>query len=312
MTQETNQTQERRKVMDGIAKDDLYKPAHYRELLDAYHNHPAVEPILFRFLLNFDERYDNDSDGATVVAQLIGALLRHQDTPKRLRRKIAKEMRRLQWKADTFNTADPEHVEQGADAIDHANRKREQPVEARTSPDEPQMPTDPDDKEAWERYGKQLGASPATGDFRLVPGDEYHFRDATDRPIARLDYSADGTTRAVELKVWNEQEQPISHLVSAYTTDGRPDAILAAERGEGTQADSEAEQAEAPLTDEQIEQITEAAAFLMSQPLPAKMRRLLDDALLECANDRGMTASDPDMIRGWVPKFLRTQAEANN
>jgi hypothetical protein len=134
MTQETNQTQERRKVLDGIAKENLYQPARYRALLDAYHNHPAIEPVLFRFLLNFDDaRGFDDSDDATVVAQLIGALLRHKATPKRLHRKIAKEMRRLHWEFDTWNAADPEHVEQGADAIDHANRKKGKPQEPQSS-----------------------------------------------------------------------------------------------------------------------------------------------------------------------------------
>jgi hypothetical protein len=225
--------------MDGIAKDDLWKSPHYRALLDAYHNHPAIEPVLFRFLLNFDSCQGfNDSDGATVVATLIGALLRHKDTPKRLRRKIAKEMRRLHWKADSFNTADPEHVEEGGNAIDHANRKRRR-----------------------ER--------------------------STDQPHATA---------------------PPRTLADA----AMPEVADTSEQGEDAPADSETNQAEAPLTDAEIKQITEATAFLMSQPLPARMRQLLDDALLECANDVGIVASDPDIMRGWVPKFLRAQTEANN
>lgn len=95
MTQESNQTQERKTVMDSLAKSDIYQPAHFKALHDAYDNHPEIEPIMSRLLLNFDRPFD-DSDGATVVGSLAGALLRHKATPKKLRRKIAKEMRRLQ------------------------------------------------------------------------------------------------------------------------------------------------------------------------------------------------------------------------
>ena len=95
---EVETTQERKSVKDSLKKGEFYGSAHLNALIAAYGNHPQVDVILFRLLDGMDSAAEY-GEGARVVGALVGALLRHKSTPKRLRRLIAKEMRRLQWKA---------------------------------------------------------------------------------------------------------------------------------------------------------------------------------------------------------------------
>jgi len=65
----------------------------------------------------------------------------------------------------------------------------------------------------------------------------------------------------------------------------------------------------APLTAEQVNEITEATAHLMSLPLPEKLRERISGVLNDCVNetDAGDSSSNPNLLRVWLPRFIREQ-----
>jgi hypothetical protein len=62
-----------------------------------------------------------------------------------------------------------------------------------------------------------------------------------------------------------------------------------------------------------VKEITGTMAHLMSLPLPDDLRERLSDVLLECVNQKAEGAGHdrPEMVRAWMPGFIRQQEKAS-